>query len=273
MTRKALGRGLGALLSAEGTATATEDTNEISIDLIDPSTLQPRTVFDDAKLDELARSISANGVVQPLLVRRKGGRYELIAGERRWRAAQLAGLTRIPAVVRNVPDDKVLELEEARAYKKLIETLGLTQETVAERVGRDRSYVTNYLRLLKLPVDLQELLQVGRLSTGHARALLGAEHIDVQRRLARKIIEQDLSVRTTERLVKQSAEARPARAIRTTEGADANIRAAESKLRRKFGTQVRIVQFKGVETGKIELEFYNQGDLDRLYGLLIADGV
>ena len=287
MTRKALGRGLGALLSAEGTATATEDTNEISIDLIDPSTLQPRTVFDDAKLDELARSISANGVVQPLLVRRKGGRYELIAGERRWRAAQLAGLTRIPAVVRNVPDDKVLELalieniqredlnpiEEARAYKKLIETLGLTQETVAERVGRDRSYVTNYLRLLKLPDDLQELLQVGRLSTGHARALLGAEHVAVQRRLARKIIEQDLSVRATERLVKQSLEARPARAIRKTEEGDANIRAAESKLRRKFGTQVRIVQFKGAETGKIEFEFYNQGDLDRLYRLLITDVV
>ncbi|MGI9068248.1 MAG: ParB/RepB/Spo0J family partition protein [Pyrinomonadaceae bacterium] len=286
-TRKALGRGLGALLSAEGTATATEDTSEIPIDLIDPSTLQPRFVFDDAKLDELARSISANGVVQPLLVRRKGARYELIAGERRWRAAQRAGLTRIPAVLRNVSDDKVLELalieniqredlnpiEEARAYKKLIETMGLTQETVAERVGRDRSYVTNYLRLLRLPDDLQELLQVGRLSTGHARALLGAEHVDVQRRLARKIIEQDLSVRATERLVKQTTEARPARtrALTNPQEGDANIRAAENKLRRKFGTQVRIVQSRGEETGKIELEFYNQGDLDRLYRLLMAD--
>jgi ParB family chromosome partitioning protein len=287
MTRKALGRGLGALLSAEGTATATEDTSEIPIDLIDPSTLQPRFVFDEAKLNELARSISANGVVQPLLVRRKGARYELIAGERRWRAAQLAGLTRIPAVLRNVSDDKVLELalieniqredlnpiEEARAYKKLIETMGLTQETVAERVGRDRSYVTNYLRLLKLPDDLQELLQVGRLSTGHARALLGAEHVDVQRRLARKIIEQDLSVRATERLVKQTTEARPARtrALTKPQEGDANIRAAENKLRRKFGTQVRIVQSRGQDTGRIELEFYNQGDLDRLYGLLMAD--
>jgi ParB family chromosome partitioning protein len=285
MTRKALGRGLGALLSAEGTATATEDTNEIPIDLIDPSTLQPRSVFDDAKLDQLARSISANGVVQPLLVRRKGERYELIAGERRWRAAHLAGLTTIPAVLRNVPDDKVLELalieniqredlnpiEEARAYKKLIETLGLTQEVVAERVGRDRSYVTNYLRLLKLPDDLQELLQVGRLSTGHARALLGAEHVDVQRRLARKIIEQDLSVRATERLVKQSIEVRPTRATKKQDEADPNIRAAETRLRRKFGTQVRIVQSKGVQAGMIELEFYNQGDLDRLYQLLIIE--
>src|SRR5688572_2791727 len=184
MTRKALGRGLGALLSAEGTATATEDASEIPIDLIDPSSLQPRTIFDEAKLAELAQSITANGVVQPLLLRRKGPRYELIAGERRWRAAQLAGLSKVPAVIRSVSDDKVLELalieniqredlnpiEEARAYKKLIDSVGLTQETVAERVGRDRSYVTNYLRLLKLPNDLQDLLQRGKLSTGHARA-------------------------------------------------------------------------------------------------------
>lgn len=285
MTRKALGRGLGALLSAEGTATATEDANEIPIDLIDPSALQPRMVFDDAKLDELAQSIRANGVVQPLLLRRKGARYELIAGERRWRAAQRAGLTRIPAVLRNVSDDKVLELalieniqredlspiEEARAYKKLIDTLGLTQETVAERVGRDRSYVTNYLRLLKLPDDLQELLQVGRLSAGHARALLGADQVDIQRRLARKIIEQDLSVRATERMVKQAMEVRPAQTKRKQEEGDANIRAAENKLRRRFGTQVRIVQSGSEQPGRIELEFYNAADLDRLYRLLIND--
>lgn len=285
MTRQALGRGLGALLSAEGVATATDDSSNIPIDLIDPSTLQPRTIFDDAKLRELAGSITANGVVQPLLLRRKGDRYELIAGERRWRAAQLAGLTRVPAVIRNVPDDKVLELalieniqredlnpiEEARAYKKLIDTLGLTQETVAERVGRDRSYVTNYLRLLRLPDDLQELLQVGRLSTGHARALLGADDVDVQRRMARKIIEQDLSVRATERLVRQTLAVRPARASKQREDGDANVRAAETKLRRKFGTQVKIVQAGDGQTGKIELEFYNRGDLDRLYRLLMVD--
>ena len=156
MTRKALGRGLGALLSAEGTATASEETNEIAIELIDPSPLQPRSVFDNAKLDELAKSIRTNGVVQPILLRRKGNRFELIAGERRWRAAELAGLIKIPAVIRSVSDDKVLEIalieniqredlnpiEEARAYKKLIETLGLTQEIVGERVGRDRSLTT-----------------------------------------------------------------------------------------------------------------------------------
>jgi ParB family transcriptional regulator, chromosome partitioning protein len=285
MTRKVLGRGLGALLSAEGTATASEEANEFPIDLIDPSDLQPRSVFDDTKLDELARSISSNGVVQPLLLRRKGSRFELIAGERRWRAAKLAGLTRVPGVLRNVSDEKVLELalieniqredlnpiEEARAYKKLIDTVGLTQETVAERVGRDRSYVTNYLRLLRLPEDLQELLQAGRLTTGHARALLGAEEVDVQRRIARKIIDQDLSVRATEQLVRQFVERRPVRATAASQlpEGDANVRAAESKLRRQFGTRVRIIQNRNADGGRIELEFYTQGDLDRIYGLLI----
>lgn len=284
-TRKVLGRGLGALLSAEGTAPATDDSNDIAIELIDPSSLQPRSVFDEAKLNELAASISANGVVQPLLVRRHGDRYELIAGERRWRAAQLAGLSKVPALVRNVSDDKVLELalieniqredlnpiEEARAYKKLIDTVGLTQEVVAERVGRDRSYVTNYLRLLRLPEDLQELLQAGRLSTGHARAILGTDQIDLQRRLARKVIEQDLSVRTTERLVRQLNEPsqRGKRGSAEAEANDANVRAAENKLRRQFGTQVRIVTPTGSQSGKIEIEFYNASDLDRIYSLLL----
>jgi ParB family chromosome partitioning protein len=285
MTRKALGRGLGALLSAEGTATATEDASEIPIDLIDPSTLQPRSIFDEGKLDELAQSISANGVVQPLLIRRKGARFELIAGERRWRAAQRAGLTKVPAVIRNVSDDKVLELalieniqredlnpiEEARAYKKLIDTIGLTQETVAERVGRDRSYVTNYLRLLRLPDDLQDLLQRGRLSTGHARTLLALDQVDAQRRIARKIIEQDLSVRATERLVRGLTQPQAARPKSITNAEkDANVRAAETKLRRQFGTQVKIVQAAGANSGHIELEFYNQGDLDRLFKMLMG---
>ena len=285
MTRKALGRGLGALLSAEGTATATEDTNEVPIGLIDPSALQPRSVFDDAKLDELAKSISANGVVQPVLLRRKGNRFELIAGERRWRAAERAGLTKIPAVVRDVSDDKVLELalieniqredlnpiEEARAYQKLIETLGLTQETVALRVGRDRSYVTNYLRLLRLPEDIQDLLQTGRISTGHARTLLGTDQPGIQRRLARKIIEQDLSVRATEQLVRRTVAApgqAPSKVSARQQESDPNVRAAENKLRRHFGTKVRIVQAPGAASGRIELEFYNQSDLNRLYGLL-----
>ena len=286
MARKALGRGLGALLSAEGTATATEDPNTIAIDLIDPSPLQPRGVFDEAKLDELARSITANGVVQPLIVRPKEDGFEFLAGERRWRAAQRAGLRRVPAIVRQVSDDKVLELalieniqredlnpiEEARAYKKLIDTVGLTQESVAERVGRDRSYVTNFLRLLRLSDDLQELVQTGRLSTGHARTLLGLADVAAQRRLARKIIEGDLSVRATEQAVRQLTEPKTGRTrqAKIHAAVDPNVRAAETRLRRHFGTQVRIVQSAGSAAGTIELEYYNQGDLDRIYGLLIS---
>ncbi|HSS18654.1 MAG TPA: ParB/RepB/Spo0J family partition protein [Pyrinomonadaceae bacterium] len=284
MTRKPLGRGLGALLSAEGTAPAREDTNEVSIELIDRSPLQPRTNFDEAKLSDLAKSITANGVVQPVLLRRRGGRFELVAGERRWRAAQLAGLTKIPAVVREVPDENVLEIalieniqredlnpiEEAKAYQKLIETLGLTQESVATKVGRDRSYITNYLRLLRLPEDIQTLVQVGRLSTGHARTLLGLEHVDQQRRIARRVIEQDLSVRATEQIVRRSADSVSKTKSKGPphQSDDANVRAAESKLRRLFGTRVRIVHAKGSEAGKVELEFYSEADLVRLYDLL-----
>lgn len=285
MTRKPLGRGLGALLSAEGTATATESTTEIPIDLIDPSPLQPRSVFDDTKLDELAKSITTNGVVQPVLLRRKGERFELIAGERRFRAAIRANLSSIPAVVRNVQDNQVLEIalieniqredlnpiEEANAYRKLIDHLGLTQETLADRVGRDRSYVTNYLRLLRLPEDIQDLVQTGRLSAGHARTLLGVEHVEVQRRLARKIVDKDLSVRATEELVRLSTKNPGGRERRASRGqADPNVRAAENKLRRRYATKVRIHEGKGPKAGRIEFEYYNQSDLDRLFSLLLA---
>ena len=284
MTRKALGRGLSALLSAERTTIPSEASYEIEIDLIDPSPMQPRSRFDESRLNELAQSINANGVVQPLLVRRRGMRFELIAGERRWRAAQRAGLARVPAVVRDVPDDKLLELalieniqredlnaiEEAQAYKKLIETIGLTQELLAERVGRDRSYITNYLRLLRLPEDIQRLVQEGTLSTGHARTLLGVSDINLQRRLARKIIERELSVRETERIIRRASGNRhqPNRSITGPKENDANVRAAETKLRRLLGTQVHIVQNPQNVGGKIEIEFYSQGDLDRLYQLL-----
>ena len=282
MTRKPLGRGLGALLSAEQTSSSAEP-DEIAIDLVEPSSMQPRTRFDEARLAELAKSIRANGVVQPLLVRRRGSNYELIAGERRWRAAQLAGLTHVPVVVRSVPDEKVLELalieniqredlnpiEEAQAYKKLIDSIGLTQESLAERVGRDRSYITNYLRLLRLPQDIQRLIEEGKLSTGHARTLLGTNEIDTQRRIARRIIERGLSVRETERLVRDLD--RPGPKSRTTKPKenDPNVRAAETKLRRHLGTQVRITQNANGESGRIEIEFYNPADLERLFRLLL----
>jgi ParB family transcriptional regulator, chromosome partitioning protein len=283
MTRKPLGRGLGALLSAEE-STKADESFEIAIDLIEPSAMQPRTRFDETKLAELASSIRSNGVVQPLLVRRKGLRFELVAGERRWRAAQLAGLNRVPVVIREVPDDKLLELalieniqredlnaiEEAQAYKKLIEMIGLTQESLAERIGRDRSYITNYLRLLRLPPDIQRLIEEAKLSTGHARTILGTDDVNVQRRLARKIIERGLSVRETERLVrgmeKSAGGKNRAAAMRT---ADPNVRAAESKLRRYLGTQVRISENQGGTGGRIEIEYYGASDLERIYNLLM----
>ena len=285
MTRKPLGRGLGALLSAEHrSGPLPGDPYEIEIDLIDAGSMQPRTRFDQTKLEALAKSITDNGVVQPVLVRRQGQRYELIAGERRWRAAQLAGLSRIPAVVREVADDQLLEfalvenlqredldpIEEASAYKKLMEAIGLTQEAVAERVGRDRSYITNYLRLLRLPTDIQKLVQDGKLSTGHARTILGLNDPDEQRRLSRKIIDGGLSVRDTERLVKRLTEMTGTRrAPKGQPTSDPNIRSAESKMRRALGTQVRIFARDDGSSGHIEIEFYTLGDLDRLYRLLV----
>lgn len=274
---------MSALLS-DTAATPSEDLLEIDIDLIDPSPAQPRTHFDEARLEGLAQSIRSNGIVQPLLVRRRGARYQLIAGERRWRAAQRAGLERVPAVVREIPDDKLLELalieniqrqelnaiEEAHAYKRLIETLGLTQELVAQRVGRDRSFVTNYLRLLRLPSDIQTLLEEEKISTGHARALLGVDDVDIQRRVAQSIVEQSLSVRETEKAIKRiiTGVSPVAATIREAKADDANIRAAENKLRRRFGTQVRIMPSQKGEGGKIEIEYYNDSDLDRVYQLL-----
>jgi len=282
MNRKALGRGLGALLSSDRTIDLQDEPYEIDIGLVDAGPAQPRTHFDQSSLERLAESIKNYGVVQPILVRRRGERYELIAGERRWRAARIAGLSKIPAIIKEVPDQDLLEIalieniqredlnpiEEALSYKKLIDTVGLTQEALAGRLGRDRSYITNYLRLLRLPDDIQQLVQEGRLSTGHARTLLGLPQIDMQRRVARQIIERDLSVRATEALVKTASEdtASSKTPVRTKSN-DANIRAAETKLRRVLGTQVRIVQ-RTDGRGLLEISFFSTEDLDRIYSIL-----
>ena len=281
MNRKALGRGLGALLSSDRTIDLGSEPSEVDLDSIVPGPMQPRTHFDEASLQGLADSIRTHGIVQPLLVRRRGEGFELIAGERRWRAAKLAGITRVPVVVKEVPDESLLEIalieniqrenlnpiEEAQAYKKLIETVGLTQEALASRVGRDRSYITNYLRLLRLPDDLQQLVKEGRLSTGHARTLLALSHVDLQRRLARQIIDNGLSVRATELLVHKATEEKPAKRP-TTHVIDPNVRAAETKLRRALGTQVKILQAESGK-GKIEINFFDARDLDRIYNLLM----
>ncbi len=279
---------MSALLS-ETPSTANEELREVDIDLIEPNNVQPRTRFDETQLEELAQSIKTNGVVQPILVRKTGGgRYQIVAGERRWRAAQRAGLQRIPSVIRDVPDDKMLELalieniqrqelnaiEEAYAYKRLIETFNLTQETVAQRVGRDRTFVTNYLRLLRLPEDIQLLVEENKLSMGHARALLGIDDADKQREIARGIIDRNLSVRDTERTVKRvvaGGDSNPVVAPAPSErGGDANTRAAESKLRRRLGTQVHILPNQSGEGGKIEVQYYNETDLQRVYELIMG---
>jgi len=276
-------------LSETSTTAANEELREVDIDLIEPNNVQPRTRFDETQLEELAQSIKINGVVQPILVRKtNGGRYQIVAGERRWRAAQRAGLQRIPSVIRDVPDDKMLELalieniqrqelnaiEEAYAYKRLIETFNLTQETVAQRVGRDRTFVTNYLRLLRLPEDIQLLLEESKLSMGHARALLGLDDAEKQRQVARGIIDRNLSVRETERVVKRvvaGGDSNPSVDTTSSEKiSDANTRAAESKLRRHLSTQVQILPNQTGEGGKIEVQYYNDGDLHRLYGMIMG---
>lgn len=285
MTKRALGRGLSALLS-DRPATASEDMQEIDIDLIEPNNFQPRTIFNEERLQELAQSIKANGIIQPLLVRRLGGdRYQLIAGERRWRAAQRAGLPRVPCVVRDIPDDKMLELalveniqrqelnaiEEAHAYKRLIETLGLTQEMVAQRVGRDRTFITNYLRLLRLPEDIQGLVEQEKLSMGHARALLGVDDVEIQRKLAKTITEKGISVRETERTIKKIINGDdPATTNSTSAREDANVRSAEAKLRRKLSSKVLIINNPTGEGGKIEIEFYDVNDLNRIYEIIMG---
>jgi ParB family chromosome partitioning protein len=235
MTKRPLGRGLSALLSTDSQPVDNEEVLDVQIDLIQPGQQQPRTTFDQAKLDELAQSIRASGIIQPLLLRRRGGMFELVAGERRWRAAQIAGLRNVPAIVRDIPDEKLLELalieniqradlnpvEEANAYKKLIESLGLTQEEVAQRVGRDRSFVTNYLRILKLPSEIRLLLEREKLSFGHARALLTIDNALLQRRLAQKIVKNNWSVREVERRVRNlTAPKQPDRARKVWQDRD-----------------------------------------------------
>ena len=277
-----MGRGLSALISTAPSPQDNEQLREIEIDLIRPGEQQPRNTFDAAKLEELAQSIRATGIIQPLLVRRRGGLFELVAGERRWRAAQMAGLTRVPAIVREIPDENLLELalieniqrqelnaiEEANAYRRLIETLGLTQEEVAQRVGRDRTFITNYLRILKLPNEIQSLLEQEKLTFGHARALLGIADPQLQRRLAQRIHKNNWSVRETENRIRGLNTQKQPTVTPQVHQVDPNLRAAEAKLRRRFGTQVRIVAQKAGSAGRIEIEFYSSEDLTRLYDLL-----
>ena len=274
MTRQALGKGLSALLKDREETTEPE-LRELDLDLLEPNPFQPRQVFADAKLEELSQSIRTHGFVQPLIVRKHGNRYQIVAGERRWRAAQRLGLLRVPALVREVSNEKLLEvslieniqrenlnpIEEARAYHRLAHEFGLTQEEVAQRTGKERSTVANFLRLLKLPKDIQQMIQEGILSMGHARALLGVESHTQQREIAEKATAHGWSVRQLERTIAAGRKTRTKTNAQTP--LDPNVRAALEHLERVLGTRVRIVE--NGPRGKIEIEYYSQEDLHRLY--------
>jgi ParB family chromosome partitioning protein len=280
MARKVLGRGLSALIGGESVEANREELLDIDIDLIEPNPEQPRTRFDEKELAELAQSIKVNGVVQPIVVRRKNGRYQIIVGERRWRAAQIAGLEKIPAIVKDIPEEKLLELalveniqrqelnpiEEAKAYKRLIEKLGFTQEALAERIGKDRTVITTHLRLLRLPVGIQEFIEQGKITVGHAKAILAVNEHDLRWELARKIIENRLSVREAENLARNLGKKREIVTIQK----DANIEAAEVKLMRHFGTKVKIIPNKNGKGGKIEIDYYSEMELNELYQRLMS---
>ena len=288
MARKPLGRGLGALIGGEDKVYEGDELIELEIERIRPNSQQPRTRFAEDELDNLAASIRENGVVQPIIVRKALDGYELVAGERRWRASQRAGLEKIPAVVRSVDDGKLLEIalleniqrqelnpvEEALAYRKLIDSIGLTQDELSNRIGKSRTPITTFLRFLKLPEDVQKLVEDGRLSAGHARALLMTEDIAIQRQVARRVIEEGLSVRATERLIKSLSSSEKTSGGKGKSGTsptmDPNVKAAEIKLRRHLSTNVLIKADPEGKTGTIEIEFYSSSDLDRLYNLILG---
>jgi ParB family chromosome partitioning protein len=282
MKRKALGKGLSALLP-ETPELSGEGLAEIEIDRIDPNPYQPRQHLEQGKIQELARSLAQEGVMQPLVVRRVGSRYQIIAGERRWRAARLAGLIRVPAIIRDVEEDRLLELalieniqrenlnpiEEAGAYKRLVSELGLSQEQVAEKVGKDRSTVANLLRLLRLPEPIRDAIGRQELSPGHARPLLALKESQTQIQIAQAIIEQGLSVREVERQVKTVlAPPKQEKSKPAVSRTDPNTRAAEDKLRHALGTRVRIVR-KG-KGGTLEISFYSEQELGRIYEILLV---
>jgi ParB family transcriptional regulator, chromosome partitioning protein len=282
MKRKALGKGLSALLPDPEPAApaAAETTSEAPVGSLEPNPFQPRSAMDPARLGELAASIRESGVVQPILVRRRGDRFQIIAGERRWRAAQQAGLASVPIVVRDVADDRLLELalveniqrqelsplEEAQAFHRLQEELRLTQEDVARKVGRDRTTITNTLRLLRLPREVRELLHAGGLDAGHGRALLALDKAEDQVALAREAARRGLSVREVERRV---ALMRAPRA-RAAPSRDANTRAAEERLRAALGTRVEIAR-RG-KGGQLRIAFNSEAELSRLFELLVRPG-
>jgi len=289
--RKALGRGLGSLLPTRPTAAPPAPAPDVPddgvqtapVDSIDPNPLQPRRVFQSERLNELAQSIRANGIVQPLVVRRSGDRFQLVAGERRWRAAKLAGLEQVPVVVREIPDDHLLEIslieniqredlnpmETAHAFSRLSTELELNPEQIGQRTGKDRTTVVNFLRLLQLPDDLQQLVAERRLTAGHARCLLALPTVALQREVAEKAVAQGWSVRQMERTTQKMMADRQPKHVDEVQ-IDPNVKAALQEMQRVLGTRVRIVE-KPRKGGRIEIEYYTQEDLDRIYDVIVGE--
>jgi ParB family chromosome partitioning protein len=280
--RPALGRGLSALIPSAAPPLSLRDQAparpaELDIDLLVPNPKQPRVQMDEAALEELTQSIRSHGIIHPILVRRVGDRTEIVAGERRWRAAQRAGLLKVPVVYRDVPDERLLEValieniqredlnpvEEAQAYRRLADELQMSQEAIATAVGKDRATVANYMRLLKLPAEVRNDLASGALSMGHARALVTMPDEGAQRRVAREVVSRGLSVREAEAMARRELNPTippPPKRV------DPNTRAAENQLKVALGTRVRIVR-KGA-AGRIEIDFNNEEELQRLFEAL-----
>jgi ParB family chromosome partitioning protein len=290
-SRRALGKGLGALLPTRAHAPTAPEIREIApetpktlpIGAIEANPLQPRRIFKDDRLSELAQSIRANGIIQPLVVRKVGDRYQLVAGERRWRAAKLAGITQVPVVIQDIPDDRLLEItlieniqredlnpiETAIAFDRMSKELVLSPEEIGQRTGKDRSTVSNFLRLLQLPGDLQQLVAEKRLSAGHARCLLSLPDIDLQREVAEKAVAQAWSVRQMERTTQKMLEGRKPKHVDEVE-IDPNVKAAIGEMERALGTKVRIIE-KAKQKGRIEIDFYSAEDLDRIYAAIVGE--
>jgi ParB family chromosome partitioning protein len=289
-TRRALGRGLEALIPTRPAAVAVDAAApgapagtplEVEIERIRPNRLQPRQRFDAEKLQELAASMRENGVLQPLLVSPRGDGFELVAGERRLRAAKLAGLGRVPVVVRDVDGPESLKLsilenvqredlnpiEEADGYRRLLDEFGMTQQEIAARLGKSRSAVANALRLLQLPPDVQERVQAGELTAGHARALLAAATLEEQRELAALVRERGLTVREAEHLAQRTPAAKPRRTAAARLGAaNPALQELERRLEARFGTRVRIqARRDDGGAGRIEIEYYSPADLERIF--------
>lgn len=273
--KKGLGKGLGALITSE--ENDDNGVKEIRINDIEPNIDQPRKFFNDDKLAQLAESIKQHGVVQPLIVQREGNVYRIVAGERRWRAARIAGLQKVPVIVKELSSKQVMEIalieniqredlnpiEEAEAYEKLISEFGMTQEEVSNTVGRSRPAITNTIRLLSLQDVIKERLIGGEISSGHARALLSIESNEIQIKALEEIIKKELSVRETELLVKQlSVQKKPKKA----KVEDVEYQAIEERFREVFGTRVRIMNNK--KNGKILIEYYSPDELDRIINIV-----